>query len=115
MEEENEKYDVTILWHTSLSSMTKWMLVTIDVQYTHSMGTNTNEAHWQCKFAVFHIGETFCKNVGYLISCWDIFKFDILTGNTIPNKMMSNLNVLGPAEGCFLELHAMAPPAILNT
>src|SRR5260370_30592333 len=72
------------------------MLVTVDTQHAHSMGTNTNEAHRKCEFVVFCMGETFCKNVGYLISCWDIFKFDILTSNTFPNKVMANLNVFGP-------------------
>src|SRR5260370_9853498 len=75
--------------------MTSRLLVTIDLQYAHSMCTDAYESHRQHEPAVFHVRKTFGENISHLVGHWNIFEFDILVSDAIPDKMVVNLNMLG--------------------
>src|SRR5260370_25952459 len=80
--------------------MTSMSLVTVDLQHTHSMGTIANRPHRQHKLTMFCIRESLGKNISHLVGCRNIFKFNFLVDNTIPNEMMANLDMLGSCVKC---------------
>ncbi len=85
------------------------MLVTIDFQHAHSMGTNSNKSHSLDKLPMLCNWKSLHKYICYLISSRDVFEFNIPIFNTLSDEVMVDLDVFGASMVSRVDSEGQSP------